>query len=558
MDCTRLEIRAFTMNRNRKIICLLILIATIPRLISLLTFDFIDSGGGSDSVTYIALARNLFTGSGYTEFGLPHTVHHPFYSIMIGIVWQLAGDLVLSAQLVSCLAGILLVIPVFILADSLFGRRTGILSALMIALFPIMVYGSSECFSESIYTLLLISGLAAARLAFKSGCLRYPIFSGIFLGAAFLTHPMGITFLPMVAGFNILAGQFRPWFKQRIQSSLYIVLAFFFTCLPFWIYLHSVTGEWQLSGSSHYQDFGLRYEQSEGVPPSKVVFDHMEALFNPIDQPVLKSDNQPEGMMEFIFSHPDRFLKIIRFNLCDGYDEAVKTAHYLSLPPSLFFLLLAGALLIMIFYILYAFIRCRRRLAIVYLVLMFTPLVVFLVMQTEHRYFYPFIPLTLIVFARILDDIWELTYTPTTARRIFIFGLTVYYLFLFVASGFIVYRKAVKIGVPYEYKIMGIWMKDNIPGIEGEKVMMFRLGISYYAGCDWNVFYWGKLSGLREYLQKRGIKYLEVDSYKLHMIHPDLRFLLTADPLPTGFSLVREIEFDGRKIRLLKFQWERE
>jgi 4-amino-4-deoxy-L-arabinose transferase-like glycosyltransferase len=99
---------------------------------------------------------------------------------MIGIVWQLAGDLVLSAQLVSCLAGILLVIPVFILADSLFGRRTGILSALMIALFPIMVYGSSECFSESIYTLLLISGLAAARLAFKSGCLRYPIFSGIF------------------------------------------------------------------------------------------------------------------------------------------------------------------------------------------------------------------------------------------------------------------------------------------------------------------------------------------------------------------------------------------
>jgi len=189
---------------------------------------------------------------------------------------------------------------------------------------------------------------------------------------------------------------------------------------------------------------------------------------------------------------------------------------------------------------------------------MFTPLSVFLIMQIEHRYFFPFIPLALIAFARIVDGSWKFCKRSATLHKIFLFVLVVYYLSLSVASGFIIYRKALKTGIPYEYKILGNWMKENIPGVDEEKVMMFRLGISYYAGCDWNVFYWGDFPGLKNYLRKRDIKYLVVDSYKLHMIHPDLRFLLTADPLPPDFSLMRELKFDGRMIRLLEFHPKRE
>ncbi|HDL65237.1 MAG TPA: hypothetical protein ENH12_07600 [Proteobacteria bacterium] len=542
------------MTSHKRIIFFLILLALIPRLISLFTFDFIDSGGGSDSVTYIALARNLFTGHGYTEFGLPHTVHHPFYPIMIGLIWQLTGDLLLSAQLISCLAGILLVVPVYLMASSMFGRRTGIMAGLMIALFPIMVYGSTESFSESLYTLLLLSGLAAGWLSYISGRLYLPVFSGIFLGLSFLTHPLGVTFFPLVAGFNLLAGSWRlSALRRRFIRTLLIAFGFILVCLPFWIHLHSVTGNWQLSGSSHYQDFGLRYDQSRGVNESKVIFEHMEALFDPEVIPDVDPDHKPMGMAELIISHPDRFFGIIRFNLIDGYHEAVKTARYLSLPPGVLFILLATGIGVLIAFFLFAFIRNGQRAEIIYLALMFTPLSVFLIMQTEHRYFYPFIPLAVIGFAGVIESIDEFSRRKPRCRRIFLIGLWIFYLALAAGSAFVVYRKAIKIGVPYEYKIMGNWMKDNIPGIEKERVMMFRLGISYYAGCDWNVFYWGEFSGLKEYLKRRGIKYLEVDSYKLHMIHPDLRFLLTADPLPSDFSLVREIEYDGRKIRLLEF-----
>lgn len=543
------------MKSQKRIIFYLLLLALIPRAISLATFDFIDSGGGSDSVTYIALARNLFTGRGYTEFGLPHTVHHPFYPVTIGLVWQLTGDLLFSAQLIACLAGILVVIPVYKLAESLFGRRTGVLAGLAAAIFPILVYGSTESFSESLYTLLLISGLAAGWLTFRSGGIFRPLLSGAFLGLAFLTHPLGVVFLPLVAGFNLLAGRHRSWTRERLRASILIVLAFCLTALPFWLFLRSATGRWQLSGSSHYQDFGLRYDQSRGVPESQVIFSHMEELFQPDLRPSADPDYRPIGMAELIFRHPGRFIQIIRFNIEDGYGEAVKTARYLSLSPRVFLALIgSGALLLTVVFI-FSLIRPGRRGEVNYLALTFLPLGVFLVLQVEHRYFYPFIPAALIAFSAILERIWWWAEKRPALRRPLFFALMVYFLALATASGLLVYRKARKISVPYEYKILGTWMRQNVPGIEEERVMMFRLGVSYYAGCDWNVFYWGDLAGLKGYLRERSIRYLVVDSYKLHMLHPELRFLLDADPLPEGFYLIREIGYDGRKARLLKFEY---
>lgn len=543
------------MKGDKQIIIFLLLIAFIPRFVSLLTFDFIDSGGGSDSVTYVALARNLFSGHGYTEFGLPHTIHHPLYPILIGLIWQLTGNLVFSAQLISCLSGIILVIPVYLMASSMFNRRIGFTAALMTAIFPLLVYGSTEAFSESVYTLFLISGLTAGWYSFRSCLCCLPIFSGFFLGLGFLTHPLGITFLPLVVGFNLLMGVRRGnFFRKNVPWALLIILGFTLVCFPFWIHLRSVTGNWQISGSSHYQDFGLRYDQVRGVEESKIIYDHMESLFGPNQSSQFDQKRDRMGLTELIFRYPGRFLQIIRLNIIDGYKEAVKTAHYLAVPKILFMALLLLGLVIMVAYVFIVLILGRDRAAMLYMSLMFVPMAVFLVIIIEHRYFFPFIPLALIMLSHLLVNLWELCKNRLILKKILIILILVYFLVLTIGSGVIVCRKAVKAGIPYEYKIMGNWMKNNLPGIEKEKVMMFRLGVSYYAGCDWNVFYWGDFPGLKNYLKERGIKYLVIDDYKLHMIHPELRFLLDTKHLPSGFRLVREIHFDGRTIRLLEFQ----
>jgi len=527
-----------------------LLAAAFPRLVSLATFDFIDSGGGSDSVTYLALADNLSAGRGYTEFGRPHTVHHPLYPLAIAAARYLVPGPAAAAKTVSCLAGVLLIVPVFFLAASMFGLGAGLVAGLLAALCPLLVYGSVETFSESLYTLMLWLGLWSAWGASR-GERRFLAAAGAGAGfaLAFLTHPMGVIFVPFFAGYVFAAGCRRRRPGTAALSVVLMVLVFAACALPFWARLHRVTGEWQLSGSSHYRDFGLRYEQGRGVPESRVIFEHMEQLFGPgSPEPAGGGERESLGMAELIVRYPGRFLRIVGFNLEDGYAEALKTARFLGLPPWLFFAALGAGGVLPLAILGYALVRRRRRGAVFFLALVFLPMAVFLVMQVEHRYFYPFIPGALILLSWPLASAWPGRFrrwgTPVLAGCLLVFA---------GGSGYVVWRKAVKKGIPYEYRLLGDWMRRHLPDMGGERVMMFRLGVSYYAGCEWNVFYWGDYPGLVSYLSDRGIWYLVIDSYKLHMIHPSLRFLLTGPP-PPEFEVVHETEFDGRRARLLRFK----
>ncbi|GAG03071.1 unnamed protein product, partial [marine sediment metagenome] len=262
----------------------------------------------------ISLARNLFTGAGYTEFGQPHTVHHPLFPILIGITWKLTGDLLFAAQLISTLAGAFLVIPAYYLGKYLFNLRTGYYSGLLVAIFPVLVYGSSEPFCESLYTFLMVSGFAFFWAAFRKKKTTGMFFCGLLIGLAFLTHPLGVSFMPLLVVFLFFA-QFSSG-KTRWRSFLLraaaLVLGFSLSCLPFWVYLHGVAGNWQLSGSSHYKDLTLRLDQVDGMPEGEVIFKYMETIFNPPDADVTRREM---GMSELALRHPDRLMRIVRFNL---------------------------------------------------------------------------------------------------------------------------------------------------------------------------------------------------------------------------------------------------
>ncbi len=538
------------MKKEKRILFYLVAAALLLRLISLITFGFIDSGGGSDTVTYLSLARNLFSGLGYTECGLPHTVHHPFYPVLIGVFWKATGDLLFAGQLVSTLAGAFLVVPVYFRGKFLFGKRTAFYSGLLTALFPVLVYGSTEPFSESLYTFLLVSGAAVFWVAVKKKTV-YPLAAaGILIGLAYLTHPAGVVFIQLFVCYLLIAQFFsiKTRWRTFILRAALLLAGFAVACLPFWVYLHNVTGRWQLSGSSHYQDLTLRLDQARGAEEGKVIFEHMELLFHP--DPAAPT-REGMGLTELAWRHPDQLLEIIKFNLEDGLKEARKTAGFLGIPPRLLYLLLGVGLI----FLGVSFVGRGKGPEVSFLGLLFLPAIAFIIVTIEHRYFYPFIPLSLVALSRIVADRRDKILASGSRFQKVVFGVFIAALvFLMLAGDLgVIVRKWKKRGIPYEYKLMGEWMKEEIDGIEGEKVMMFRLGVSYYAGCDWNVFFWGEYPDLNDYLVERGIEYVVIDDYKLRMLHPDLRFLLTADYLPDGFATVKEFEFDGRKIRLLRF-----
>ena len=540
------------MTFKNRTIFFVFLIALIIRLLSLVTFNFIDSGGGSDSVTYLLLADNLFNGKGFTEYGIPHTIHHPFYPVMIGLFREVNGGLLFSAQLVAVLAGAFLVFPVFYLGRYLFNSRAGFYAALITAIFPVLVYGSTEPFSESLYTLCLLSGISVFWISFKRKSMMFMFPAGILIGLAFLTHPAGLVFLPLLF-LDLLLFQFSSrkirW-RRLVGWAVVLAAGFVLTCLPFWLHLHRVTGGWQLSGRSHYQDLSLRLDQARGVPESQVVFEHMEILFNPEVNP---PESDGPGLFRFAFRYPGKFMEIVKFNLEDGCQEVEKTAGMLGIPVWLLVVALAVFLLILGFSLFSG--PGGNRLPAVFLLTLFLPTLAFVIVTIEHRYFYPFIPLGIIVLGCLLAGWEELVNLSgrNWLKTLFWIFIGLFFLIQLAGSAGVIYRKWKKIGVPYEYKLMGEWMKEEIDHIDRERVMMPRLGVSYYAGCKWNVLYWGESLGLKDYLKDREIRYIILSDYDLRMIQPEMRYLLETDRLPEGFRLLREITYDGRKIRCLEF-----
>ena len=153
----------FLKNRDFILVSLLTLVALAVRLISLHFYHFIGVDGGVDGVGYAISGKNLFSGLGYSFQGHPQLANPPLYPILIGISWWFAHNLEFSGQVVSVIAGSLLVVSVFYLARQMYTRETGILCAIFVAVCPPLIFGSTEVRVASLYTLLLSAAVAIGK-----------------------------------------------------------------------------------------------------------------------------------------------------------------------------------------------------------------------------------------------------------------------------------------------------------------------------------------------------------------------------------------------------------
>ena len=85
----------------------------------------------TDGLRFIAQARTIDRGA-WTQ-GLVRSVDHPVYPLAIAAVHRLIGgnsphDWQMAAQLAAACAGVLLVIPIYLIALELFGSSIGVVS----------------------------------------------------------------------------------------------------------------------------------------------------------------------------------------------------------------------------------------------------------------------------------------------------------------------------------------------------------------------------------------------------------------------------------------------
>jgi 4-amino-4-deoxy-L-arabinose transferase-like glycosyltransferase len=209
-----------------------------------------------DESAYLMLGYNLVNGSGYTTTQMyPDTHHPPLYPIISGLVHWFVGDFEQASNLAYALFGGLLLLPVFVLAQRVYGSQTAWLVAILLAIFPplsisVLYWGGM---TEPLFLFLLYGGLAALLVAFEDNRAAMLTSGGLLLGLAYLTRPEAIVYFGVILLFGLV------WLRNRPPCSGFLnryafawsILVFVLVAAPYVWYLHSHTGQWTLSGKTN-------------------------------------------------------------------------------------------------------------------------------------------------------------------------------------------------------------------------------------------------------------------------------------------------------------------
>ncbi|MBR9978027.1 MAG: glycosyltransferase family 39 protein [Bacteroidetes bacterium] len=178
----------------------------------------------SDSKIYLHLASRI------RGEGIPHVYFmSPLYPYLLAAIWTLTDNPELWVRLLQALFGGATTLLTYVLGRSLFGRVTGGLAALIVALYAPLIYYDALLLTESLLTLLLTGHMTILVTAWKSNNIRWWIAAGLMLGLAVITRATVLLFpLVLFLVWIFLDKKTRP----KTSNLLAYVLAAMLLLLP--------------------------------------------------------------------------------------------------------------------------------------------------------------------------------------------------------------------------------------------------------------------------------------------------------------------------------------
>lgn len=195
-----------------------------------------------DGLAYIEMAKNAADGQLFSGIG-----YHPFYSWLIAIANIWVKDYQWAGMLISIIFGSCTVGIVFLLTKTLFDLKTGLISALLLALFSSHVLVSTLVLSETTFTLLIYLGLYLGWSIYESKTWISGILFGIVMGFAYLTRPEGLLIFISIFLFLSVLSYSKKDYKTMVRL-FFVLITFCLIVLPYMHYLKKETGHWRISG----------------------------------------------------------------------------------------------------------------------------------------------------------------------------------------------------------------------------------------------------------------------------------------------------------------------
>lgn len=145
-----------------------------------------------DGVEYIHCAK-AYADLDFTS-ALGH-IYPPLYPILTALLHSLLRDWEVAGQMLSLIAGVALIIPVYLLIKRLYGRRVALIAAFIASFHPQLVLHSAQVRTESLYFLLVALSIYFGWRALTEGRKFFFFLLGLFTSLAYLTRPEGIVIL---------------------------------------------------------------------------------------------------------------------------------------------------------------------------------------------------------------------------------------------------------------------------------------------------------------------------------------------------------------------------
>lgn len=212
-----------------------------------------------DQVSYDGLARRVVDGFGFsfatehwpiTRAGEPTAHWSFFYTLYLAIIYKLFGPQPLIARLLQAvIVGGLQTYIVYQIAEKVFSKNVGLISAGITALYIYFIYYSGALMTEPFYiTAILYSLYVAIQLAestSKHRDLRLGVYLGIAVGITVLLRQVFLLFIPFLFLWIWIA-RFRRRLGLPIISTVVSLSLIILCIVPFTIYNWSRFGRFVL------------------------------------------------------------------------------------------------------------------------------------------------------------------------------------------------------------------------------------------------------------------------------------------------------------------------
>jgi len=208
-----------------------------------------------DAVLYVYMARDIAAGDLTKAFQQSRRMP-PLYLFMMAKMHKMGLSIEAAGRIISIIAGALLIIPVYLIAELIFSSRIGAMAAFLVAVNPDLIRSSAKIMRDSLFLFLLFTALYFLMKAMKNKQwnLQFWALAGLFasLGVAVRTETVeliGVAVIGIIVELGILKWNKKPIMPivcKWVTGLLLLISIYFVTSIPITRSIEGTPCSWTL------------------------------------------------------------------------------------------------------------------------------------------------------------------------------------------------------------------------------------------------------------------------------------------------------------------------